>query len=98
LGQIIIAIYCNSTNCYNIEQFLNDTDTTIGNCSADQSCANVLYTTDEYLGGLSCADTKIAKWNNTANEWYCADDETGEPGAGDIEGINTDGKYLTGRE
>jgi len=82
--------------CLDSDNFYDDTDTTIGNCSADQSCANVLYTTDEYLGGLSCADKKIAKWNDTSNIWYCSDDEVGEPGAGDIEGVLTTGNILYG--
>ncbi|MHA1347762.1 MAG: hypothetical protein ACTSO3_15285, partial [Candidatus Heimdallarchaeaceae archaeon] len=55
-------------------------DTTIGNCSADQSCANVLYTTDEYLGGLSCSNTEIAKYNSTSGKWECEADAEGSVG------------------
>ena len=64
-----------------------DTNT---NCSADQSCANILYTTDSYLGGLSCADTQIAKYNSTSGNWECEGDETGAGGT--ITGSGTAGK------
>ena len=60
------------------------------NCSADQSCANVLYTTDKYLGGLSCADTEIAKWNNTSGAWECESDDTGAGGT--VTGSGSAGK------
>lgn len=53
-------------------------------------------TDDDTLGSLSCADGKIAKWNSTSSLWYCADDEVGEPGAGDIEGVLTPGDILYG--
>jgi len=51
---------------------------------------------NDTLDSLSCSADKIAKWNATSSLWYCADDETGTPGAGDIEGVLTPGKYLTG--
>jgi len=71
-----------------------EADTTIGNCSGDGDCANIVYTSDEYLGGLSCADTEIAKYNSTSSRWECEGDEVGTEGSGeanDGSNIGTDG-------
>jgi len=86
-------IYMDGTTATLNETKLNNTITDLDtdtNCSADQSCANVLYTTDEYLGGLSCSDAQIPKWNNTASAWECEDDETGAGGT--VTGSGTTGK------
>ncbi|MFW6002303.1 MAG: hypothetical protein ACOCQD_03100, partial [archaeon] len=49
-------------------------DTTIGNCSEDQSCGNLVYTSDDYIGGLNCNDSQIAVYNNDSGNWECSED------------------------
>ncbi len=83
-GTASSSTYWRGDNSWNTP---TDTNT---NCSVDQSCANVLYTTDKYLGGLSCADTEIAKWNNTSGAWECKSDDTGAGGT--VTGSGTSGK------
>jgi len=44
---------------------------------------------DDTLGGLSCADGEVAKWNDIAAAWICAADDTGSGGgSGDITAVN----------
>ncbi|MHA1880236.1 MAG: hypothetical protein ACTSYG_07540 [Candidatus Heimdallarchaeota archaeon] len=48
------------------------------------------------LGGLSCVNNQIAKWNSTSVAWECQADQIGAAGTGDITEVNTNGQYLTG--
>ncbi|MCK4451743.1 MAG: hypothetical protein KAX26_14250, partial [Anaerolineae bacterium] len=34
------------------------------------------------LGGLSCSNGQVAKWNNTTSQWQCGNDETSAGGGG----------------
>ena len=37
---------------------------------------------DDTLGGLSCGNGQVAKWNNTTSQWECGNDETSAGGGG----------------
>lgn len=47
------------------------------------------------LGDLSCSAGQIPKYNISLGGWYCASDEIGEAGTGDITAVYT-GSNLTG--
>jgi len=54
--------YCNSTNCYTVTDFLVDTDTTINNCSVDNSCDLITYDSEltyTSLTGLDIINTSM---------------------------------------
>jgi hypothetical protein len=40
---------------------------------------------DDELGGLSCSNGQVAKWNSTLGQWECGDDQTG---AGEFWSLN----------
>ncbi len=67
------------------------------NCSQDGSCSNVLYTSDEYIGGLSCSDEEVAIYNTTSGNWECgnidAEDTNTEKSGGGIYLYN-DSNYI----
>lgn len=50
----------NSTNNYTLQDFLIDTDTIVSNCSVDQSCAAIIYDTDEANLNVNSSDY----WDN----------------------------------
>lgn len=62
-------LYDNGTRVFLNESQLNDTidardtDTTIGNCSGDQSCTNILYNSD-----LPLENKTISHWNNVTGK------------------------------
>jgi hypothetical protein len=35
---------------------------------------------DDELGGLSCSNGQVAKWNSSRSQWQCGDDQTGAGG------------------
>lgn len=47
------------------------------------------------LSELSCADSQVAMWNGTISLWVCSEKSNGT-GGGDITGVTTNGKYLSG--
>lgn len=49
----------------------------VNSTSFYQGGNSVLDSSDEYLGGLSCADAEIAKYNSTSGDWECESDDSG---------------------
>jgi len=71
---IIANSFIGGLNCLNITGAtsdlctLVDTDTTINNCSIDQSCDNIIYTTDKLYN--TSLEIRTVSWANaTAGEW-----------------------------
>ena len=70
-----------------------DTNTQIGNCSADQSCINILYDSNasDFVAPGDCGVGEYVV-NITSAGVECATPS----GSGDITAVNTAGAYLTG--
>ena len=41
---------------------------------------------DDTLGGLSCSNGQVAKWNSTSSQWQCGNDETSAGGGWSLTG------------
>lgn len=74
-GNITGLKFCNSTNCYDVSEFFDDTDTTIGNCSAEGSCTLITYDSElSYIGNCSADQSCSAiLYDTNASDWVSVD-------------------------